>query len=299
MPDGPGKVAGVAVGQGVAARLLAARADDGALAAGPVVAPGTSPGSYRPAPPKFAPPVFTGWGRVSPFVLKGPAQFRPVPPAPPGSSSYARAVNEVRDKGRDIAPARTADQTAAAQFWGAPIWNFWNEIAQGAAVRHGSDLVHTARLFAVMDLALADDVIAFYDAKYHYAVWRPVTAIREADGDGNPRTAGDSTWTPLSATPADPSYPGAHSAVSAAAATVLASFFGDRDRLTVTSEVVPGATRTFRSYRAAATEAGLSRIYAGVHTRLDHRAGAVLGRRVAAFVLRQSASSRFGPSPRA
>jgi membrane-associated phospholipid phosphatase len=118
------------------------------------------------------------------------------------------------------------------------------------------------------------------------------------DGGAILRTAGDSTWTPLSATPADPSYPGAHSAVSAAAATVLASFFGDRDRLTVTSEVAPGAARTFRSYRAAATEAGLSRIYAGVHTRLDHRAGAVLGRRVAAFVLRQSVSSRFGLSPR-
>ena len=143
---------------------------------------------------------------------------------------------------------------------------------------------------------VGDDVIAFYDAKYHDAVWRPVTAIREADNDGNPRTVGDSTWTPLAATPADPSYPGAHSAVSAAAATVLASFFGDHDRLTVTSEVAPGAVRTFRSYQAAATEAGLSRIYAGVHTRLDHRAGAVLGRRVAAFVLRQSVSSRFGPS---
>ncbi|HYT39189.1 MAG TPA: hypothetical protein VEN99_06755 [Acidimicrobiia bacterium] len=114
-------------------------------------------------------------------------------------------------------------------------------------------LVTTARLFAVLNLAIADDVIAFYDAKYHYAVWRPVTAIREADGDGNPATTGDPNWTPLSATPADPSYPGAHSAVSA----------------------------------AAATEAGLSRIAAGVHTRTDHYAGTRLGRRVAAYVLRQ------------
>src|SRR5205823_11203628 len=117
----------------------------------------------------------------------------------------------------------------------------------------------TARLFAVLDLTLADDVIVFYDAKYDYAVWRPVTAIREADGDGNPRTAGDPTWNPLAATPADPSYPAAHSAVSAAAATVLVSFFGDHDRLRVASEVVPGAVRTFRSYQAAAAEAGLRR----------------------------------------
>ena len=298
MPDGPAKTDGVRVGQDIAARLLAARADDGSAASGPPVAPGTTPGAYRPTPPKFAPPVFTGWGSVTPFVLAGPSQFRPAPPPSLTSRAYTRAVNEVRAKGRDAASSRTADQSAAAQFWAAPIWNYWNEIAQGAATRHHTDLVRTARLFAVLDLSLADDVIAFYDAKYHYALWRPVTAIREAADDGNPNTTGDPTWNPLAATPADPSYPGAHSAVSAAAATVLASFFGDHDRPRVTSEVVPGAVRTFRSYQGVATEAGLSRIDAGVHTRLDHRAGVLLGRRVATYVLHQSLSTRFGPSPR-
>ena len=294
MPDGSGKTEGVDAGRAVAARLLAARADDGALAVGPPPAPGSAPGAYRPTPPKLAPPVFTHWGQVRPFVLTDGAQFRPTPPPALTSPAYARALNEVRDKGRDTAPARTADETAAAQFWGAPIWNYWNEIAQGAATRHGTGLVTTARLFAVLNLAIADDVIAFYDAKYHYAVWRPVTAIREADGDGNPATTGDPNWMPLSATPADPSYPGAHSAVSAAAATVLSGFFGNWDRLTVTSEAVPGATRTFPGYRAAATEAGLSRIAAGVHTRTDHDAGTRLGRRVAAYVLRQWRSTWAG-----
>jgi len=292
MPDGSGKADGVAAGRAVAARLLAARADDGASAVGPPPAPGSAPGAYRPTPPKFAPPVFTHWGQVRPFVLTDGSQFRPAPPPALTSRAYARALNEVRDKGRDTAPARTADETAAAQFWGAPIWNYWNEIAQAAASRHGTGLVTTARLFAVLNLAIADDVIAFYDAKYHYNVWRPVTAIREADGGGNPATAPG--WTPLSATPADPSYPGAHSAVSAAAATVLSGFFGTRDRLTVTSEAVPGATRRFRSYRAAAAEAGLTRIDAGVHTRTDHDAGTLLGRRVAAYVLHQWRSSRVG-----
>ena len=164
-------------------------------------------------------------------------------------------------------------------------------VMHAAISRHGTGLVTTARLFAVLNLAIADDVIAFYDAKYHYAVWRPVTAIREADGDGNPATTGDPNWMPLSATPADPSYPGAHSAVSAAAATVLSGFFGNWDRLTVTSEAVPG---TFPGYRAAATEAGLSRIAAGVHTRTDHDAGTRLGRRVAAYVLRQWRSTWAG-----
>ncbi|HTC80288.1 MAG TPA: vanadium-dependent haloperoxidase, partial [Acidimicrobiia bacterium] len=294
MPDGSGKTEGVDAGRAVAAGLLAARADDGALAVGPPPAPGSAPGAYRPTPPKLAPPVFTHWGQVRPFVLTDGAQFRPTPPPALTSPAYARALNEVRDKGRDTAPARTADETATAQFWGAPIWNYWNEIAQGAATRHGTGLVTTARLFAVLNLAIADDVIAFYDAKYHYAVWRPVTAIREADGDGNPATTGDPNWMPLSATPADPSYPGAHSAVSAAAATVLSGFFGNWDRLTVTSEAVPGATRTFPGYRAAATEAGLSRIAAGVHTRTDHDAGTRLGRRVAAYVLRQWRSTWAG-----
>src|SRR5207244_2835729 len=156
--------------------------------------------------------------QVRPFVLTDGAQFRPTPPPALTSPAYARALNEVRDKGRDTAPARTADETAAAQFWGAPIWNYWNEIAQRAATRHGTGLATTAR---------------------------------------------------------------------APAATVLRGFFGNWDRLTVTSEAVPGATRTFPGYRAAATEAGLSRIAAGVHTRTDHDAGTRLGRRVAAYVLRQ------------
>jgi hypothetical protein len=172
-----------------------------------------------------------------------------------------------------------------ARFWAGPIWNTWNEIAENAALAHHTNLETTARLFAALNLSFADSAISFYNAKYHYQLWRPITAIREADTDGNPATAGDPTWTPLAVTAPDPSYPGAHSTISAAGATVLSSFFGNQDQIRVTSDVLPGKVRTFTSYNDVATEAGLSRIFAGQHTRLDHEAGLKLGHAIAQFVL--------------
>jgi membrane-associated phospholipid phosphatase len=142
----------------------------------------------------------------------------------------------------------------------------------------------------LVDLSLADAAIAMYDAKYHFRRWRPVTAIRHAGRDANPRTTGDPTWAPLSVTPADPSYPGAHSTISAAAATVLDAVFGRSTAFTVHSPALPGVVRSFDSFRQAAVEAGLSRIYAGVHTRLDHRAGLRLGTRIARYTLTHALS---------
>jgi membrane-associated phospholipid phosphatase len=152
---------------------------------------------------------------------------------------------------------------------------------------HRTTLAQNARLFALLDLSLADSTIAFYDAKYTYRFWRPVTAIRARATDGNSATVADPSWTPLATTALDPSYPGAHSTISAAGATVLRSFFGsDHDAFSVSSEVLPGVQRSFTSFSGAAEEAGLSRIYAGQHFRTDHVAGQLLGRRVALYVLR-------------
>jgi hypothetical protein len=217
---------------------------------------------------------------VTPFVLEDAAQFRPEPPPQVSSQEYVDAVAEVRDLGRDSSTTRSADQTVAARFWSAPIWNYWNEIAQRAALDHHTGLVRTARLFAALNLAFADGVIAFYDAKYHDHVWRPVTAIRQDD----------SGWTPLVATPADPSYPGAHSVISAAADTVLSRFYGAHTAIMVSSELLPGVSRSFPSFQDAALEAGLSRIWAGVHTRIDHEAGLRLGHQVAGFVMEHAMS---------
>jgi len=173
-------------------------------------------------------------------------------------------------------------------FWAAPIQNYWNQIADDAVLAHHTDLSQASRLLADMDLSFADGAISFYDAKYHYDLWRPISAIREAASDGNPATIADPNWSPLATTPADPSYPGAHSVISSAGATVLSAFFGNHDDIAVTSEVLPGVVRHFDSYRDVAREAGLSRIFAGVHTRIDHDAGLRLGRSVADFVLDQN-----------
>ena len=283
IPGGPGKHDGTQVGAAVARRLLRVRAADGSATAPPPFVAGTKPGDYRPTPPDFPAPVFTTWGSVTPFVLRSGRQFRPAPPPPVTTAAYAKALNEVKSLGQDISTTRTADQTAAAKFWAsAPIWNTWNQVAQNLAVTRHASLEQTATVFANLDLALADATIGLYDAKYHYLVWRPVTAIQLGDTTGNPGIAGDPNWNPLAVTAADPSYPGAHSTISQAAATVLADFYGHRQHLAIT---LNGVTRTFGSFQAAANEAGLSRIFAGQHTRLDHQAGQILGAQVADFVL--------------
>ena len=285
IPNGAGKQQGIQVGQAVAARLIAIRANDGSAAKPSPFVPGNQPGNYRPTPPKFPAPVFTNWSNVTPFVLNNATQFRPDPPPALTSQAYAQALNEVKSLGQNTSTTRTPDQTVIAKFWAGPIWNTWNEIAENAALAHHTNLVTTARLFAALNLSFADSTISFYDAKYHYQLWRPITAIRLANTDGNPATVGDPNWTPLAVTAADPSYPGAHSTISATGAAVLSAFFGNQDQISVTSDVLPGVVRTFASFSDVATEAGLSRIYAGQHTRLDHEAGLALGHAVAQFVL--------------
>jgi hypothetical protein len=226
---------------------------------------------------------------VRPFVLERGDQFRPAPPPALTSDSYAGALNEVESLGSAASTTRTAEQTEIGKFWNPPIQNFWNQIAETVALARHSDLPTTSRLFAALNLSFADSAIAFYDAKYTYRLWRPVTAIRLAATDGNSNTIADENWLPLSGnTAADPSYPGAHSTISAAGADVLASFYGDKQGFTLTSPALPGVSRSFTRFSDAAREAGLSRIYAGQHFRFDDTAGLELGHDVAGFVLRNA-----------
>jgi membrane-associated phospholipid phosphatase len=276
---------GSRVGARAAAELLQIRAPDGSAATPPTYVSTGAPGDFRTTPPGFAAPVFTHWAAVTPFILRRGSQFRPPPPAALTSRRYAAAINEVKSLGRDTSTSRTAEQTTIGNFWSAPIQNYWNAIAQDVALAHHDDIDETARTFALLDLGLGDATIAMYDAKYTYRLWRPITAIRLADTDGNPLTTADPTWSPLANTPADPSYPGAHSTLSATAAAILTSLYGGHASFTVTSPTLPGVTRAFENFNAAASESGLSRIYAGVHTRLDHRAGLALGARVARYIL--------------
>jgi PAP2 superfamily len=285
IPNGTGKQQGIQVGQTVAARLIAIRANDGSAATLQPFVPGNQPGDYQLTPPKFVAPVFTNWSNVTPFVLNNAAQFRPAPPPTLTSQAYTQALNEIKSLGQNTSTTRTPEQTVIGKFWGGPIWNTWNEVAENAALAHHTNLETTARLFAVLNLSFADSTIAFYDAKYHYQLWRPVTAIRLANELGNPAIVANPTWTPLAVTALDPSYPSAHAVISGAGAIVLSTFFGNQDQIRVTSNVLPGAVRTFTSYNDVATEAGLSRIYAGQHTRIDIEVGSQLGHDVAQFAI--------------
>jgi len=285
IPDGQNKADGIAVGQTVAAQILSLRSNDGSGVTPPPFVPGSQPGDYQLTPPNFAAADFTQWPQVTPFALARADEFRPAPPPELTSDSYTRVFDEVKSLGFINSTTRTPEQTLIGTFWNGNIQDFWNEIAQTAALSHHLNLAQSARLFALLNISLADTAIAFFDAKYTYQFWRPVTAIQMAGSDGNPGTEPNPTWLPLTTkTALDPSYPGAHSSISAAGAEVLRFYFGERFTFNVTSESLAGVTRHFTSFSAAAQEAGLSRIYAGQHFRSDHVAGEDLGREVAESV---------------
>jgi hypothetical protein len=284
--NGRDKADGIEEGQDVAAAILAVRANDGSATVLPPFVPKNQPGSYQLTPPNFAPADFIQWPQVTPFALARASEFRPGPPPALTNDDYTQSFNEVKSLGLITSTTRTADQTQIGQFWNGNIQDFWNEIAQTAALSHHLNLEQSARLFALLNISLADTTIAFFDAKYTYDLWRPVTAIQLASTDNNPETDQDPNWIPLpTKTAPDPSYPGAHSAISAAAAEVLRLSLGDPITLDVTSESLAGTTRHFTSFSEAAEEAGLSRIYSGQHFRFDHLAGKRLGHQVARSVL--------------
>jgi hypothetical protein len=288
IPDGVDKTTGIDVGRAVALATLALRSDDGSAATPLPFVFGNAPGDYQSTPPNFPKqPVFTHWSRVTPFALERAKQFRPGPPPALTSAEYAAVFNEVKSLGVANSSAATADQSLIGRFWNGAIQNYWNEIAQTAVQAHHLTTAQSARVFALLNLTFADEVIAFYDAKYTYTLWRPVTAIRAAATDDNTQTAADPNWLPQAGnTAADPSYPGAHATISAGGAFVLNAVFGNQPfHLNVTSEVLPGVVRSFDSFAAVENEASLSRVYAGQHFRSDENAGERLGSAVADFVV--------------
>src|SRR5689334_2209908 len=271
IPNGPNKDAGVALGASVAEQILALRSNDGSGVQAPLFVFGNKPGDYQSTPLNFPKPQFTRWSQVTPFVLLQANQFRPGPPPSLTDSAYTDAFNEVKSFGIVHSATASLDEELAGRFWNGSIQNYWNEITQSAAVAHKLTTAQSARLFALLNLTFADGVIAFYDAKYTYDFWRPVTAIRAAATDGNPGTDPDPNWLPeVTNTTPDPSYPGAHAVIATAGVEVLISFFHkDHFEFDVTSEVLAGVVRSFASFSAAAEEATLSRIFAGVHFGFD------------------------------
>ena len=297
IPDGERKTEGILVGETIADRILALRDNDGSNAQPIAYVFGSAPADYESTPPNFPPqPQFTHWSRVTPFTLERADRFRPGSPPALASDKYSDALKQIKSLGIANSTTATADEALTGRFWNGAIQNYWNEISQTASVAHGLTTAANARLFALLNLSFADGVIAFYDAKYTYNFWRPVTAIRAADTDNNPETVADLNWLPQDGkTAPDPSYPGAHAVISAAGAEVLISFFGsDHFKFSVTSEVLPGVERSFTNFSAAAEEATLSRIFAGQHFSFDLSSGHRLGREVADFVVDKFLRPRRG-----
>jgi hypothetical protein len=230
IPDGPRKKMGLRWGRLVATRILALRANDGSRDT--VVLPTLSgPGYWVPTPPANAAYVLPQWGFVAPFSMATGSQFRSAGPPALDSAKYAADYNEVKALGAAMGSTRTDDQSQIALFWadGAGTETppgHWNHIAHEVSAALGNTMEENARLFALLNLAMADGAICAWDAKYTYYNWRPVTAIRNADTDGNPATDPDPTWASFIGTPPFPDYVSGHSTFSASAATVLAMFYG-------------------------------------------------------------------------
>ena len=289
LPRTPHQAQGAAWGEYVAEQMLAARRNDNSDA---VVAPpsGSGPGVWVPTPPAFAPYLLPQWGSVAPFAMPASAHFRPLGPPALDSAKYADAYNEVKANGSVASAMRTPDQTQTALFWadGAGTETppgHWNSIAQDVAAARGNTMAQNARLFALLNAAMADAAICAWEAKYQFNNWRPVTAIRNGTDDGNAATVADLDWTPLLVTPPFPDYVSGHSTFSAAAAGVLALFYGsDQVAFTARSDFLPGVTRSFTSFSDAASEAAMSRVYGGIHFRFASEDGMTAGGEISEWV---------------
>ena len=303
VPDGTAKTLGIELGQRVGQAILADRVNDGTKGSS-TYAPTTEVGKWRRTFPDYLPPLLSQWPSVKPFALARCDEFRPAPPPAIDSAEHATAVDEVMRLGGFQNSQRTADQTEIALFWAdgggtATPPGHWNSIATDVTLKQGTSLLETARTFALLNIAMADAGIASWDAKYQYDLWRPIDAIRQADQDGNVGTISDASWIPLLKTPPFPTYTSGHSTFSGAASAVLTSLFGDHvafdsqsdghlaaeQRPLDPSQIV---TRHFASFSLAAEEAGLSRIYGGIHFNFDNTAGLELGRQVGTATLTRS-----------
>lgn len=289
LPSGGFREAGVAWGRQVADSLLRERDFDGANL-GVDYRASVGLGRWQPTPVLYGSALLPQWPGVRPFALARGDQFRPPAPPPLSSAEWATECNEVKALGAADSLVRTAEQTEIAWFWADAQGTqtppgHWNDVAVQLAEARRLSLLETARLFALLNLALADAAIACWDAKYAYDWWRPITAIRAADTDGNPATSADRGWTPLISTPPFPEHVSGHSTFSAAAATVLSAFGGsDRFSFTLRSDGLFGVTRSFNRFSDAAVEAGLSRIYGGIHFQAANEGGQALGRAIGQFV---------------
>jgi hypothetical protein len=289
IPDSPSKAQGIVIGETVAARILARRANDGvANAIVSPYTPGTQPGDWIPAPPALRPALDPGWGNVLPFFLREGSQFRPGPPPALTSAEYARDFNEIKEVGSANSGVRTPAQTELAKFWISTGPQIWNPAARQMAIAKGLTLSQNARLFALLNMAGADAFIAAWDAKYRYNQWRPITAIRAANSMTNPDTVADPAWTPLLTTPPFPDYIAGHTTFAGAAEKVLEHVFGTNPGIVMqlTSAAEPGVVETYSTFDEIAAGVVEARVLAGIHWRTSSERGRRVGQQLGAFAVR-------------
>jgi hypothetical protein len=233
--------------------------------------------------------VASGWGQVTPFALQKGSQFRPPPPISLKSEQWAKDYNEVKKMGAAKGAGRTAEQTELARLWESTGPALHNPVVRQLVATKSLDLLDTARLFALFAMAMADSYIAVFDAKYEYNFWRPITAIRNGDLDGNEATDRDPAWEPFVPTPMHPEYPCAHCINSAAGAAVLEAFFGDAvPTFSLTSSTASGVTRRFNRLSDYVRESIEARVCDGVHFRSSGEVGAAMGRRIGEYTVKNS-----------
>lgn len=277
IPAGPGKAEGIVVGEKAATMILALRADDGA-AAPESYRPRTNAGIYVPT----VIPATPHWPRRRPWVMSTADQVRPGPPPSLTSTLWARDYNEIKVLGAKNSAQRTAEQTTIARFWEATQPTIYYPVVRSVANMPGREVTQNARLLAVTGQAMDDALIAVFDAKYHYEFWRPVTAIRNGDMDGNDATERDASWVPLIDTPLHPEYPCAHCINSAAIGAVLQAEIGagPTPTLSTASPTAPGMVRTWTRVEDFIQEVANARIYDGVHYRTSTEVGSAMGRQI-------------------
>ncbi len=281
---GAARDAGVAAGEAAARAVFTRRADDGAMAMGPEsYRPATSAGVYV----LTTLPAALTWPQRKPWLMTNAAQFRPGPPPALASERWARDYNEIKALGAKASKTRSPDQTAAARFWEATLPPIYYAVVRNVADSPGRDLVRNARLYAAVSQAIDDSLIAVFDAKYAYNFWRPITAIRNGDLDGNDATERDPSWTPFIDTPPHPEYPCAHCIVSATVAAVLKAEIGRGTvpKFSSTSYMDKGLTRSWTSLDDYEKEVSEARIADGVHYRFSTEVGADMGHKVAALAV--------------
>jgi hypothetical protein len=282
IPDSDAKAQGIKLGEAVAAKILEARAHDGADAPDSY-RPKTKPGVYVPTPPMIS----STWPNLKPFALTSQSQFRPEPPIALTGEQWAADYNEIKDLGGKTSTKRSAQQTEDARFWLITGPQSADPIVRQLAMKKEMSVLDCARFMALVAVAAADAGIAVFDAKYHYDFWRPLTAIRNGDIDDNPATERDATWQPIDNTPMHPEYPCAHCIISGAVAAAVEAALGTAEipEVSMTSPTAPGVTHRWTNIRAYNEEVSHARIWAGFHYRFSVRVGQDMGRKVGRYVV--------------